>query len=230
MPYKAVIFDLFGTLVDSFKFIDYSQVLRETSSILKIPHDDFMRLWGSTAAQRSIGTFKTLEDNLSYICRELNVPATKSQINLAKMIKYDYVALALTPRPGAIEVLSQIKSGGYKIALVSNCSSEPPVIWPHTAMAPFFDVTVFSATAGIQKPDPRIYLMVTEQVGVKPTDCLYVGDNSSGELNGALKAGMHPVILLNPEEHEDTHAMDRQDDWQGPAIKSLTEILDLLKD
>lgn len=231
MKYQAVIFDLFGTLVDIYYQTDYYSVLREMMSILKTPHDDFMRLWRDTADRRVTGVFKTLEENLEYICRELNIPVSHSQINLAKRVRLDYVALALTPREGAIETLSQLKLDGYKIGLVSNCSAEPPVIWSLTPFAPFFDVTVFSSTAGIQKPDPRIYLMATEQLKVEPKDCLYIGDGDSHELTGAAAVGMNPVLIL--ATHEDNVSSVRSnaeiDDCPCPRISSLLEVLDLVK-
>jgi len=230
VKYQAVIFDLFGTLVDIYYQPDYYSVLREMMSILKAPHDGFMKLWHDTADRRVTGVFKTLEENLEYICRELNVPATKSQINLAKRIRLDYVALALTPRQGAIEVLSQLKSDGYKTGLVSNCSAEPPVIWPYTSFAPFFDVTVFSSVAGIQKPDPRIYLMALEQLNVQPEDCLYIGDGDSHELTGAAAVGIHPVLIRVPHEDgmEAVRSNPEIDDYACPVISSLREVLDLL--
>ena len=231
MKYKAVIFDLFGTLVDIYYHEDYFSVQREIISILKAPPDDFAKLWHDTADQRVTGVFRTLEENLAYICRELNLPTTKSRINLAKRVRFDYVALALTPRPGTIEVLSRLKSDGYKIGLVSNCSAEPPVIWPYTSFAPFFDTTIFSSTAGIQKPDPRIYRMATDQLKVKPESCLYIGDGDSHELTGAAGVGMHPVLIRTT--HEDTfHPLRTNpeiESWRGPVITSLKEVLDLVQ-
>jgi putative hydrolase of the HAD superfamily len=230
MKYQAVIFDLFGTLVDIYYQPDYYSVLREMMSVLKAPHDDFMRLWRDTGEKRTTGGFKTLEENLAYICRELNVPVTRSQINLANRIRFDYVALALTPRQGAIETLSRLKSDGYKIGLVSNCSAEPPVIWPYTPFAPFFDATVFSSVAGVQKPDPTIYRMATEQLEVKPESCLYIGDGDSHELTGAAAVGMHPVLIRALQE--DSAAAVRNDpttdDYICPVISSLREVLDLV--
>src|SRR3972149_3201220 len=195
MKYKAVIFDLFGTLVDIYYQTDYYSVLSEMISILKAPHNEFIKLWHSTADRRVTGVFRTLAENLAYICRELNVPVTKTQIDLAKWVKFDYVALALTPREGAVEVLSRLKSDGYKIGLVSNCSAEAPVIWQNTLFAPFFDVTVFSSVPGLQQPDPRIYRMALEQLKIKPESCLYIGDGDSHALTGAAGVGMHPVLI-----------------------------------
>jgi putative hydrolase of the HAD superfamily len=232
MKYQAVIFDLFGTLVDIFDRAGYYSVLREMISVLKAPPDDFTRLWQSTAERRATGAFRTLEENLIYICRELNVPVKSSQIALAKWTRFDYVALALAPKPGVLETLAQLKSAGHKIGLISNCSTEPPVIWPGTPFAPFFDTAIFSSTSGLQKPDPRIYLLATEELAVKPEDCLYIGDGDGNELTGAAEAGMHPVLIRNSREHN-INALrtdDYQGDkWDGAAINSLKEVLDLVK-
>ena len=231
MKYKAVIFDLFGTLVESFTRERYYSVLSEMISILKAPKDDFLKLWQATSTHRVTGGFPTLVANLEYICRELKVTVTKTQLNLARWVRFDYVSLALTPWPDTIETLSCLKSSGYKIGLVSNCSTEPPVIWPDTPLAPFFDVTVFSSVAGIQKPDPKIYLMATGKLGVQPQDCLYIGDGDSRELTGAAGVGMHPVLIrVSQEDNMEAVRINPEiDNYQCPTITSLKEVLNLVK-
>ena len=231
MKYKAVIFDLFGTLVDIFDRAGYYSVLREMISILKAPHDDFVRLWQSTDEKRATGAFRTMEENLVYICRELNVPVKSSQIALAKWTKFDYVALSLAPKPGALETLAQLKAAGYKIGLISNCSTDPPVIWPRTPCAPYFDAAIFSSTSGLQKPDPRIYQLAAEKLSVKPEACLYIGDGDGNELTGAAQVGMNPVLIRNTREDSINalHSEDYQGDkWDGAVINSLKEVLELV--
>lgn len=231
IKYKAVIFDLFGTLVDIFSREGYYSVISEMVSILKAPKDDFLKLWMETAPRRVIGDFPDLVANLEYICTELKIPVTKSQLNLARWVRYDYVALAMAPRLDAIETLSRLKSDGLKIGLVSNCSTEPPVIWPHTTFAPFFDAAIFSSATGLQKPDPKIYLLATEKLGVEPQDCLYVGDGDNNELTGAAALGMHPVLIKDPHDKniEAVRAEKTLDDYPCPQITSLKEVLNLVK-
>jgi putative hydrolase of the HAD superfamily len=230
MKYKAVVFDLFGTLVDGFSREGYYSAISEMISILKAPKDEFLKLWQATSDRRVTGGFPSLVANLEYICGELKVPVTKTQLNLARWVRYDYVALALAPRPHAIETLSRLRTDGLKIGLVSNCSTEPPIIWPHTPFAPFFDVTVFSSVAGLQKPDPKIYLMATEKLGVQPQDCLYVGDGDSNELTGAAGVGMHPVLIRVAQEDsaEPVRINPEIDNYECPCIASLQEVLNLV--
>jgi putative hydrolase of the HAD superfamily len=134
----------------------------------------------------------------------------------------------MVPRPEAAEVLSKIQQKGYKIGLISDCSSNTIVLWENTGLKSFFEVTIFSCAVGIKKPDPRIYRMALEKLKVKPPDCLYIGDGSSYELTGALKVGMHPVRIRIPDEREDNFRID-EEDWDGPVISSLKEVLDLLQ-
>lgn len=231
MKYQAVIFDLFGTLVDIFSRREYDSVVAKMVAILKVPPDDFFKIWLETAMMRTTGGFRTLEENLEYICRELKLSVSESQIKEAKRIRFDYVTRALTPRKDAIEVIASLKSAGYKIGLISNCSMEPPVIWPNTPFAPFFDIALFSSVVGITKPDLRIFQMATEGLMVEPSQCLYTGDGGDHELAAAAEVGMTPVLIR--ASHEDAADAIRPNDggehFTGAKISSLKEVLNLVK-
>jgi putative hydrolase of the HAD superfamily len=226
--YKTIIFDLFGTLIENFRRTEYEKVLAEMAAILNTPFQDFQRVWLESFPQRVTGAHASQRASIEYICRKLNVPVTETQVEHAFQVRLDYTKRSLVPRAGALETLEKLKKAGYKIGLISDCSGEIPLIWDGTPLAPFFDVTVFSCTAGIKKPDPRIYQMASDRLKVKPQYCLYIGDGSSQELTGALKAGMHPVLINDPEESADAHYIDREEDWAGPSITSLKEVLTLL--
>ncbi len=55
MKFKAVIFDLYGTLVDNFSARAHEEVLRKMASIIGAPPDDFVRLWFESYDWRAIG-------------------------------------------------------------------------------------------------------------------------------------------------------------------------------
>ena len=58
MKYRAVIFDLFGTLVDIFSWSEYQRVCQRMAAALDVPYEDFMRLWtGNSARLRRTGAF-----------------------------------------------------------------------------------------------------------------------------------------------------------------------------
>ncbi len=227
MKYKAVIFDLFGTLVDNLSEQEYASVRKQMASVLSVPLDDFDRLWSNTAYERNTGVFLSIEENIEYIGQVLSIPFENARVELAARIRNNYTTRCMTPRIDAIELLSYLKSQGYKNGLISDCTPEVPVIWKKTPFAPLIDTPVFSCLAGFKKPDPRIYYLETEQLAVESEKCLYIGDGDSQELTGAAKVGMHPVLIRLDANSTEPHLVHRES-WDGPTISSLSETKTLL--
>ncbi len=228
MKYKAVIFDLFGTLVDNFSMREHDAVKRQMAAALSAPPEDFARLWGETFNKRATGAFRSTKDNIEYICQRLGVRPKGECIKLAVKIRVDFTRHSLKPRDDAPETLTQLIQEGYRIGLISDCSSEVPLLWADTPFAPLIHAALFSCVVRLMKPDPRIYRLACEQLGVKPQECLYVGDGSSHELTGASRLGMHAVLIRVPyEDTYDAHRIDAEE-WNGPTIVSVREVLGLL--
>jgi putative hydrolase of the HAD superfamily len=228
MKYQAVIFDLFGTLIPNFSEREYHEVVRQMASILDAPEETFWQLWKNTFNERALGILPDLESQITQVCRNLSLQIGQDKVREAVRLRFNYEKAAIIPRPDAIQTLAALTFDGIKTGLISDCSSEVPAIWNDTALAPFFDVTLFSCSAGVRKPDPRIYHLAMEQLCVEPADCLYVGDGSSRELSGASQAGMTAVQLRVPgEDNPDVYKIDKED-WQGRIVASLGDVLTLV--
>ena len=229
MKYKAVIFDLFGTLVDTSSRQAYEKVLHEMAAVLGAPADEFARLWFDTFNLRSTGALKSPGGNILYACQQLRIICTDEQVKRASEIRTDFTVESIAPRKDALDTLNALKKKRLKIGLISDCSDEVPAAWDSTPFAALIDVAIFSCSVAMKKPDPRIFRTATQQLGLKPQDCLYVGDGSSHELTGAKKVGMHPVLIRVPyETGGDAYRIDAEE-WHGPTVSSLKEILDLLE-
>lgn len=242
MKYKAVIFDLFGTLVASFgglQYTDtrsstqvsninnplYSDILIRAASVLSVPADDFLKIWSTTAYEGNMGVFPGIEANIVHICRELGVPPDNA--GQAARIRRDFTKhFIINPRPDAEEVISRLKNMGYKTGLVSNCNPDTPMTWTESPIAPLIDVAIFSSSVGLMKPDARIYRMAAERLVVNSDDCLYIADGVSNELVGAAETSMHPVQIFVPDDA--SHDPNREK-WNGHVISSLTEVLSLVE-
>jgi putative hydrolase of the HAD superfamily len=81
----------------------------------------------------------------------------------------------------------ELHASGVKTALVSN--SWRPADYDGLDM---FDVVVLSQEIGIRKPDPRIYEIALERLGVAAEDCVFV-DDLGGNLKPALQLGMTTI-------------------------------------
>jgi putative hydrolase of the HAD superfamily len=224
MNYSAVIFDLFGTLVDDF-VSSVGQMHQEMAAALAVPYEQFISLWGQTAKMRIIGAFETVEANIKYVCDTMNVHPGADQISKAVEIRMKYIGQALKPRPDAVTTLRQLKEQGYKLGLLSNCSIEIPILWPETAFAGFIDTPIFSSLVRMKKPDLRIYHVACERLGVKPETCLYIADGEDHELKAAANVGLHPVLIRTSSQDNRGELHQEAREWRGPGIDSLKEVL-----
>ena len=227
--YDAVIFDLFGTLVDNpeapgGRLTAYNRALRDTASILGAPADEFARLWRSTTRMRMTGVFPSAEGYLAHLCRELGVHPEDSRLAHAARIRLDVVGRQLVPRQDSLDTLAQLRRSGYKIGLISDCSRETALHWPSTPLAPLVDAAVLSCEVGVKKPDPGIYELACARLGMAPERCLYIGDGENDELAGAQRVGMAAVRIRVPYERrpDDGHT------WGGHEISALPQVFEHL--
>ncbi|MFC1953070.1 HAD family hydrolase [Chloroflexota bacterium] len=227
MKETTVIFDLFGTLVSNFSTEGYYDALTRMAEALELTPDDFKQAWFSTLKERNIGPSQSCTTDVECICRELKKTPSENQIQLAVQARLDYIRYVMTPQLHAVETLLLLKECGYKTGLLSNCSHEIPIIWPETQFAPLMDTTVFSCQVNMKKPDQRIYRLITERLGVRSDECLFVGDGGSHELSAALEIGMHPVLYRPDADSTEQHLKNREE-WEGPEITSLADVMSVL--
>ena len=228
MKYKAVIFDLFGTLIKNFPWDVSNSLLRRMALELLAPPDDFTALWHAAFDKRMKGVLKNYQACIRHICQQLGAQVQDDRIELAASTRFELNKQEVTaPREGAIEVLSYLKANGCKTGLLSNCSTETTLVWENSPLAPLIDVAVFSCLVGLMKPDPRIYQTAVERLAVKPEECMYIADGMEQELLGASKLGMYAVLIRVPGEDDyDPY----REEWGGPVISSLKEVLTLVND
>jgi putative hydrolase of the HAD superfamily len=226
---EAVVFDLFGTLVPEFTRDDFHGSVRAMARAVGADEERFLEGWLATAPERQTGVHPTIEANVRAICERLDVPVREQDLRRALALRDDVYERSFHPRPGAIETLSVLRERRMPVALVSMCAPDTPALWRASELAALVDVEVFSAEVGLRKPDPAIYRLATEGLGVVPQGCLYVGDGAYGELTGAEAVGMRAVLIRPPDV--DPAVMltpERDDGWSGPVIEELREVLQLV--
>jgi len=228
-PYRAVLFDFFGTLVPNFKLSEHKALLREMAAAVGAPAEPFVERWLGTFEERATGVFPTARENIFAVCEMLNVTPAEAQVAAAVRLRLDFEKRHITHEPSALAVLGRLRNyHALKTCVVSDCSPELPQIWKETPFAPLFDAAVFSCEVGVRKPNPKIYLEACRRLGVEADECLFVGDGGSGELTGAAALGMYAALLARPAERNnaDTHRIDAEE-WRGLVIEDLKEVLTL---
>ena len=96
-------------------------------------------------------------------------------------------ALVFRPLPGVVDAIAALRARGLALAVVSNWDCSLPERLHEAGLD--LDVTVSCAEAGAAKPDPAIFRLALERLGVRPERTLHVGDTSDDE-EGARAAGL----------------------------------------
>ncbi len=227
---KALIFDLFGTLVDNFSFQRHELALTEMAALLDASRDDFALWYGErTGWGRITGEFASVEANIEYVCAQLGINPDPARVFAAARVTLDFTRELLIPRDGAVEMLTEAKAMGYKLGLITDCSPAVPLLWSGTPFAPLIDAPIFSCEVRLRKPAPRIYEIASERLGIGPECCVYVGDGSSDELRGASEAGMRAVLFAC--DYADTYDAHRPGlaEWRGHAVSRFENLLALVR-
>jgi putative hydrolase of the HAD superfamily len=228
MKYKAVIFDLFGTLVETFPFREHEQVMSQMAAALALPCQEYVRRWEEVFPLQELGAFPNIETIVEHVCQSFEKNLDPDLLNMVVGLRLDFTRRCLQPRTDAVETLTRLKTAGFKIGLVSNSPPGVPGLWPETPLAELVEGAIFSCEVGFAKPTPRIYELACERLAVHPQHCLYVGDGGSQELNGAAQIGMHPVLIRVPYDDLYDAGWAGRQEWQGTTVSALTEILALI--
>jgi epoxide hydrolase-like predicted phosphatase len=96
-----------------------------------------------------------------------------------------------------IDAVAAARAHGFKTALLSNSWSLRH--YPRARFDGIFDATVISGEVGLRKPDPAIYRLATERLGVEARECVFVDDHP-GHLKAAQEEGMTTVLHRAPAQ------------------------------
>ncbi len=225
---RAVVFDLYGTLVYEFPRADWDAWLDASAAIVEAEPVAFRAAWAATAIERQTGRAGGIEENVRTAAARAGAWPSDSQVAEVLEARATMYRKWFVPRPGAEQILHDLRRRRVPTALVSMCTPDTPAMWRASPLAGLVDVEVFSSEVGMRKPDAEIYLAATKGLGVDPTECLYVGDGSYRELSGAAAVGMHAVLIRDPDEAEGEMLRPEAEDWHGPAIADLRKIASLL--
>lgn len=186
--YKAFLFDMDGTLVNS-EPVHYQSAVKTMADYGKdyVSFDEHKKIYTGTGVT-NVFTKEAEKHGL-----EVNVEELKEKFHdhLEGVINQK----GIPPMEGILKFLEKSKQSRIKLAIVSG-SMEPLV--RHTLkksnLPDIFEQIVTIEKYQKPKPDPACYLMAAQLLGVKPEDCLVFEDAPSG-IQSALNAGMDVIVV-----------------------------------
>lgn len=187
-PYKLVLFDLDGTLVDS--ALDIAEAVNRTREDWKLPRVDeaTVRGWIGDGAHALV--------ECAFGAGAGGVDIDIDAVMPGFMVHYgDCLLLHARVYPGVAEALAALHAQGVRTAL---CTNKPesfltPLL-EAMGVAQYFDAMVGGDTLAERKPHPLPLLHLVEHYGLQVDDCLMVGD-SSADFEAAQAANMDVVLV-----------------------------------
>ena len=216
MAVRAVIFDMDGVIVDSEPYSMQALI-------------DILRQYGveptEDELQRSYGR-RVRDDFVDYFSRH----GVTADVNVAiahKHARYYHLAAGhLQPLPGVGALLRRLRDHSYRLALASS-GDRVKVAFGIQALElnGIFEAVVTGDDVSHSKPDPEIYLIAAQRLGVPPAECLAIEDAPAG-VEAAKRAGMRCLAVTNSVARDQLDMadliVDSLSDDLSPVLPALT--------
>jgi putative hydrolase of the HAD superfamily len=169
----AVIFDLGGVVFDS-PFEHFDVYERESG----LPAGSVRAVIARSSQGGAWAALERGELTMSEFCAALDTEAAEAGHAIDAASIMGMIGRGIGPKPAMVEAIERIRARGLRTAALTNNwangdgGGSPPGLRSLT----IFDVVVESAVEGMRKPDPRIYTLTCERLGVEPTDAIFLDD------------------------------------------------------
>jgi HAD superfamily hydrolase (TIGR01509 family) len=124
-------------------------------------------------------------------------PETMQAVGADIRARHEEGRLWVRAVPGTREMLEGLRAAGLRLAVISNADGRVARYLATAGLVDCFELIVDSAIEGIEKPDPRIFRVACERMGVAPEETVYVGDTFEVDVLGALAAGIRGILLAD---------------------------------
>ena len=215
---KAVIFDVDGTLLDTERIYMDSWVKAGARFGYTVPNEALMK----TRAVRRDVAIPVFQAYCGADFPYYDVWRERVQISEELIAQVGAENLI---KPGTPEVLDWLQANGYAMAVASSTDiAKTNAHLGHAGLLDRFPVAIGGDMVKHTKPDPDIFLLAAEKLGVEPQDCVVVGDTPADVLAGTA-AGMRVVLIPDcVPANEQTTALS----WK--ILESIKELPDALNE
>ncbi len=181
-PARALVFDLDGVLVDSEPV--HLRAAKRLVAPQPLSEEDYARFTGLAIEpfMRWVREHYGLEDSVEALIRRY-----------AALVTAELRSGEIEPLDGARELIAAAREAGWAVGLASQSIAE----WVHATLegcglAGAFDVATSGDDTERAKPEPDIFLLAAERLGVPPPACVAIEDSPAG-VSSASSAGMFVV-------------------------------------
>jgi putative hydrolase of the HAD superfamily len=196
LPGRTVIFD-FGEVISLTPSDADRAAIARLAGLDGVDGGDAEKFWQAYFAHRD-GLDQGTAGAIAYwraIARDLG--AAWDEARMHELWAADFRSW-LSINPAVIEVLSDLRAGGTRLALLSNAGPDYGSYFRHGPLGDFFDVCYVSGELGLIKPDPEIFLHVLADLSITPAEAVFI-DNRDSNVAGAQALGITGHVFTTAE-------------------------------
>jgi len=150
----------------------------------------------------------------SLLCRKLGIEDGAERI--ARRVYDEFGEPARWRAYSDVEpAFARLKARGLSVGIISNWDKRLEGLLGGLGLGSRIDAVVSSASVGLHKPDPRIFELACEMLGVSPDEAAHVGDHHYADILGAESVGMTPVLI---------DRLDGTDQGSGRFLRTLDDL------
>lgn len=196
--------------------MDYQALILDFGGVLTSPLHESMAAFAETIgielqdlARVTLGVYAGADDELVIGFETGRIGRAEFEVALARRLAevtgvevppedlVERIFAGLRSETEMLSAVGTVRAAGIRTALLSN--SWGMELYRRSELEGLFDVVVISGEVGLRKPDPAIFTLTTERLGVPPGACVFV-DDYPGHLQPAMEAGMTTVLHRSPDE------------------------------
>ena len=189
MNIKAIIWDLEGVLI----LTDDNNMPLTVAKKLNAPYEKVREIFFSDANDR-VDLGEITQDQFNeYLLDTLQISREKKYLLEAFLNEEFYIDKDLL-----IEITGLRRE--YKMGLLSNFSDDlRPKIDNEWALGSVFDEIIISSEVGLVKPDPAIFNLMLDRLGVKADESVFIDDRIKN-IDGAKEMGFHTIFFTDKDQ------------------------------
>jgi 2-haloacid dehalogenase len=220
MPAAAVVFDLFGTLLDIAS-------LRTAAAFVCPTPDAFVATWREKQLAYAFASaiMDRYEDFDALTGHAARFAAAKHQLSLdasqidALVRAWEY----MQPYPDVAATLAALTAAGLRCAVLTNGTpATSRAAMRNAGIEASIEASLYVDSAGVYKPDRRVYDLVTRHYGVAPADLVFVTSNG-WDATGAAAYGMRVAWCNRAGNPAETYGPPPA--WTLTALDDLPKLL-----
>lgn len=188
MTLRGLIFDFDGLILDTELpgFIAWKEIFESYHLPFTFQH------W-----HKAIGTGPSAYDPALDLCAQVQEPLDPSEIRERQLVRVYQILEDITVLPGVLDVIKEAKTMGLKMAVAS--SSPRNWVRNHLTrldLGKFFDFILTAEDVHHVKPQPDLYLLALEKMGLRATEAIVFEDSPNG-ITAGRAAGIFVIAVPN---------------------------------